>query len=66
MAVEQREAPFAAALQAAQQGKAPVLLRVDTRAGHGLGKPVRMLIDERAATWAFLLQAMDGRLNRAA
>ncbi|HEX5240134.1 MAG TPA: prolyl oligopeptidase family serine peptidase [Candidatus Limnocylindrales bacterium] len=45
---------FAAALQAAQAGDAPILLRVDTDAGHGVGKPVSKLIDERADVIAFL------------
>ena len=44
---------FAAALQAAQGGDAPVLLRVDTSAGHGVGKPVSKLIEERADVLAF-------------
>ncbi len=45
---------FAAALQAAQDGDAPVLIRIDTDAGHGMGKPVSKLIDERADVLAFL------------
>ncbi|MGI8998440.1 MAG: prolyl oligopeptidase family serine peptidase [Candidatus Limnocylindria bacterium] len=45
---------FAAALQAAQAGTAPVLIRIDTDAGHGVGKPVSKLIDERADVLAFL------------
>jgi prolyl oligopeptidase len=45
---------FAAALQAAQGGDAPVLIRIDTDAGHGVGKPVSKLIDERADVLAFL------------
>ncbi|MEX0834816.1 MAG: prolyl oligopeptidase family serine peptidase, partial [Nitriliruptor sp.] len=44
---------FAAALQAAQAGDAPVLLRVDVSAGHGAGKPVAMLLDERADVLAW-------------
>jgi prolyl oligopeptidase len=44
---------FAAALQAAQAGPAPVLLRVDVAAGHGAGKPVAMLLDERADVLAW-------------
>jgi prolyl oligopeptidase len=44
---------FAAALQRAQGGDAPVLLRVDIAAGHGMGKPVSMLLDERADVLAF-------------
>ncbi len=44
---------FAAALQRAQGGDAPVLLRVDIAAGHGAGKPVSKLLDERADVLAF-------------
>lgn len=44
---------FAAALQHAQGGDAPVLLRVDVAAGHGTGKPVGKLLDERADVLAF-------------
>src|ERR1700732_5006224 len=45
---------FAAALQAAQICPNPILIRVETRAGHGAGKPVWMQIDEFADQWAFL------------
>jgi prolyl oligopeptidase len=45
---------FAAALQHAQAGSAPVLLRVETRAGHGLGKPTTKLIEEFSDLWTFL------------
>jgi prolyl oligopeptidase len=45
---------FAAALQAAQAGDAPILIRIDTDAGHGMGKPVTKQIDERADVLAFL------------
>jgi prolyl oligopeptidase len=44
---------FAAALQHAQAGDAPVLLRVDTAAGHGAGKPISKLVEERADVLAF-------------
>ena len=50
---------FAAALQAAQGGPAPVLIRIDTRAGHGAGKPTAKLIDEIADRWAFLVRVLD-------
>ncbi len=50
---------FAAALQAAQAGAAPVIIRVDTDAGHGLGKPVHKLIDERADVLTFLELALE-------
>jgi prolyl oligopeptidase len=49
---------FAAALQSAQAGPAPIVIRIDTDAGHGLGKPVRKLIEERADVLAFLDLAM--------
>jgi prolyl oligopeptidase len=45
---------FAAALQAAQGCPNPILIRVETRAGHGAGKPVWMQIDDFADQWAFL------------
>ncbi|HEX8210427.1 MAG TPA: prolyl oligopeptidase family serine peptidase [Longimicrobium sp.] len=45
---------YAAALQAAQAGPAPVLIRIETRGGHGAGKPTQMQIEEAADRWAFL------------
>lgn len=45
---------FAAALQAAQGGPAPVLIRIDTKAGHGAGKPTLKLIAEARDRLAFL------------
>ena len=45
---------FAAALQAAQGCPNPILIRVETRAGHGAGKPVWMQIEDYADQWAFL------------
>ena len=45
---------FAATLQAHQQGDAPILMRVDTDAGHGAGKPVSKQIEEFADQWAFV------------
>lgn len=50
---------FAAALQAAQGGEAPVLIRIQTKAGHGLGKPTGMLIEEQADIYAFALSQMQ-------
>jgi prolyl oligopeptidase len=49
---------FAAALQAAQSGDAPTLIRIETRAGHGAGKPTSKLIDEAADCLAFLTSAL--------
>jgi prolyl oligopeptidase len=52
---------YAAALQAAQAGAndcgQPVLIRVETRAGHGAGASVSKLVDEYAAQWAFVAAA---------
>jgi len=50
---------YAARLQAAQGGDAPILIRVQTRAGHGLGKPTAKLIEEEADRWAFLTRVME-------
>lgn len=44
---------FAAALQAAQGGPAPTLIRIDVKAGHGAGKPTTKQIDEWADLFAF-------------
>ncbi len=49
---------FAATLQPAQAGPAPILLRVEVRAGHGMGKPTDKLIEEAADVRAFLLDAL--------
>lgn len=45
---------YTAALQEAQAGDKPVLLRVDTQAGHGMGKPASKIIDEAADVLSFL------------
>lgn len=50
---------FAAALQAAQAGPGPILLRVQTDAGHGMGKPIRAQIEERADVLAFLVRTIQ-------
>ncbi|MGA1131608.1 MAG: prolyl oligopeptidase family serine peptidase [Prochlorotrichaceae cyanobacterium] len=50
---------FTAALQAAQGGDQPILIRVETKAGHGAGKPVTKRIEEQADRWAFLFKVFD-------
>jgi len=45
---------YAARLQAAQTGSAPVMIRIETRAGHGSGKPTDMVIEGLADEWTFL------------
>jgi prolyl oligopeptidase len=50
---------FAATLQAAQAGRSPILIRIDTKAGHGGGKPTSKLIDEATDKWTFLVKELD-------
>lgn len=50
---------FAAALQAAQGCDNPVLIRIETRAGHGAGTPVSKRIDEYADLWGFLARVLE-------
>ncbi|WP_375204033.1 prolyl oligopeptidase family serine peptidase [Hyphococcus sp.] len=45
---------YAAALQAAEIGDKPHLIRIETRAGHGAGKPTDKIIEEYADMWAFI------------
>ncbi len=47
---------FAATLQHCQGGDAPILIRIDSKAGHGAGKPTSKRIDEAADCFAFLFQ----------
>jgi prolyl oligopeptidase len=49
---------FAAQLQYAQTCNNPVLIRIETRAGHGAGKPTRLRIEEAADVYAFLWQSL--------
>jgi prolyl oligopeptidase len=49
---------FAAALQAVQSCTNPVLIRIETKAGHGAGKPTKMIIEELADRFAFLFNEM--------
>lgn len=54
---------FAAAMQEDQAGPAPVLIRVETRAGHGAGKPITKQIEETADQYAFLLANLGMKLK---
>lgn len=51
---------FAATLQADQSGPAPTLIRIETKAGHGAGKPTSKRIEEAADQWAFLVKTLGG------
>ena len=53
---------YAAAMQKAQGGEAPILIRIETRAGHGAGKPTDKIIKEYADRWAFLVRNLGMRL----
>lgn len=53
---------YAAAIQKAQGGDAPVLIRIETRAGHGAGVPTEKVIEDYADRWAFLVRNLDMRL----
>ncbi len=55
---------FAAALQAAQSCDNPVLIRIETRAGHGAGKPTSIIIKEVADSWAFLVKNLDMQVKK--
>jgi len=50
---------FAAQLQASQSGVAPTLIRIETRAGHGAGKPTAKIIEEAADQWTFLVKTLE-------
>lgn len=50
---------FAATLQAATSGEKTILLRVETKAGHGLGKPTAKVIEARSDVFAFLFQEFN-------
>jgi prolyl oligopeptidase len=50
---------FAATEQAAQGGAAPVLIRIDVKAGHGAGKPVSKQIEEVTDRWSFLSKILE-------
>jgi prolyl oligopeptidase len=56
---------YAARLQEVQQGSAPTLIRIQTKAGHGSGKPTAMVIEEQADRWAFIVKNLGMEIGRA-
>jgi prolyl oligopeptidase len=50
---------FAARLQEAQTGDAPALIRIETKAGHGAGKPTAKIIEEAADKFGFLVRVLN-------
>jgi prolyl oligopeptidase len=55
---------YAAAIQEAQAGPAPVLIRIETRAGHGGGKPTAKVIEETTDEMAFLVKNLGMKLPK--
>lgn len=55
---------FAARLQAAQSCDHPILIRIETRAGHGAGKPTSIIIKEVADKWAFLVKNLGMSIEK--
>ena len=55
---------FAATLQAVQAGDAPTLIRIETKAGHGAGKPTSKIIEEISDSWGFLARVLNMRKNQ--
>ncbi len=53
---------FAATLQANQSGTAPVIIRIDSNAGHGAGKPIAKQIAEFTDQWAFVFKHLNVKL----
>ncbi len=54
---------FAATLQECHQGDAPVLIRIDTKAGHGGGKPLAKVLEEQADIYGFIMQNLGMRMR---
>ncbi|MBX7053879.1 MAG: prolyl oligopeptidase family serine peptidase [Pyrinomonadaceae bacterium] len=54
---------YTAAMQFAQKGNAPVLIRIETKAGHGAGKPTSKQIQELADIYGFLVKNLDMKVK---
>lgn len=54
---------YAAALQEGQGGDAPILIRIETKAGHGAGKPTTKQIQEQTDIYGFLVKSLDMKVN---
>lgn len=54
---------YAAKLQATHEGDEPVLIRIETDAGHGAGKPISKAIEEQADMWSFFFYNTDTPIN---
>jgi prolyl oligopeptidase len=56
---------FASRLQESQQGAAPVLIRIETKAGHGAGRSTAQVISEQTDKWAFMFENMGVKYTAA-
>ena len=54
---------FAARLQECQAGKAPVFIRIDSKAGHGGGKPLSKVMEETADIYGFIMYNMGMKMK---
>ena len=54
---------FAARLQECQSGKSPVLIRIDSKAGHGSGKPLAKQMEDQADIFGFILHEMGVKMK---
>ena len=54
---------FAARLQECQAGKAPVLIRIDSKAGHGGGKSLSKVMEETADIYGFIMYNMGMKMK---
>ena len=54
---------FAATLQECHKGQNPVLIRIDTKAGHGGGKPLAKVLEEQADIYGFIMQNMGMKMK---
>jgi prolyl oligopeptidase len=50
---------YIATLQEKYKGKNPVLIRIETKAGHGAGKPTSKIIDEQTYIWSFVFYNLE-------
>jgi len=57
---------FTAGLQAAHKGDNPVMIRIETKAGHGAGKPTKKKIEEAADLWSFVVDNLGMNIDGAA
>jgi len=55
---------FTATLQVAQACDKPILIRIETKAGHGAGKPTTKIIEETADRWAFLVKEFGMKISK--